>query len=192
MTTTSYSKPPANNSKFITTFYRKDYFRSILRQPIPFFDEGNNASGSLIGRLSSDLKQLQELFGPNGVFPLVSIFTVVGCVAVSFSFGWKLAAVAFFAALPFIFLAAFMRIRYEIQFENMNAQVYAESSQFAAEAIRAFRTVTALTMEEYILGRYGRLLAEQRAKSMRKAWYATLIFAFSDSVDFCAMALTFW
>ncbi|KAL2836897.1 P-loop containing nucleoside triphosphate hydrolase protein [Aspergillus pseudodeflectus] len=179
-------------SQFITTFYRKDYFRSILRQPIPFFDEGNNASGSLIGRLSSDLKQLQELFGPNGVFPLVSIFTVVGCVAVSFSFGWKLAAVAFFAALPFIFLAAFMRIRYEIQFENMNAQVYAESSQFAAEAIRAFRTVTALTMEEYILGRYGRLLAEQRAKSMRKAWYATLIFAFSDSVDFCAMALTFW
>ncbi|KAL3449166.1 P-loop containing nucleoside triphosphate hydrolase protein [Aspergillus insuetus] len=179
-------------SNFITTFYRKDYFRSILRQPIPFFDEGNNASGSLIGRLSSDLKQLQELFGPNGVFPLVSIFTVIGCVVVSFSFGWKLAAVAFFAALPFIFLAAFMRIRYEIQFENMNAQVYAESSQFAAEAIRAFRTVTALTMEEYILSRYAGLLTEQRAKSMRKAWYATLIFAFSDSVDFCAMALTFW
>ncbi|KAL2828330.1 P-loop containing nucleoside triphosphate hydrolase protein [Aspergillus pseudoustus] len=179
-------------SNFITTYYRKDYFQSIIRQSIPFFDEGNNASGSLIGRLSSDLKQLQELFGPNGVFPLVSIFTIVGCVAVSFSFGWKLAAVAFFAALPFIFLAAFMRIRYELQFENMNAQVYAESSQFAAEAIRAFRTVTALTMEEHIISRYSRLLAEQRQKSMRKAWYATLIFAFSDSVDFCAMALTFW
>ncbi|KAL2812003.1 P-loop containing nucleoside triphosphate hydrolase protein [Aspergillus granulosus] len=179
-------------SNFITTFYRKDYFHSILRQSIPFFDEGNNASGSLIGRLSSDLKQLQDLFGPNGVFPLVSIFTVIGCIAVSFSFGWKLAAVAFFAALPFIFLAAFMRIRYELQFENMNAQVYAESSQFAAEAIRAYRTVTSLTMEEHILDRYSRLLAEQRQNSMRKAWYATLIFSFSDSVDFCAMALTFW
>ncbi|KAL3466893.1 P-loop containing nucleoside triphosphate hydrolase protein [Aspergillus heterothallicus] len=179
-------------SNFITTYYRKDYFHSILRQPIPFFDEGTNASGSLIGRLSADLKQLQELLGPNGVFPLVSIFTVIGCVAVSFSFGWKLAAVAFFAALPFIFLAAFMRIRYEIQFEHMNAAVYAESSQFAAEAIRAFRTVTALTMEEQILDRYSKLLAEQRQRSMRKAWYATLVFAFSDSVDFCAMALTFW
>ncbi|KAL4922130.1 P-loop containing nucleoside triphosphate hydrolase protein [Aspergillus aurantiobrunneus] len=179
-------------SSFIAAFYRKEYFRNLLGQPIPFFDQDSNASGSLVGRLSSDLKQLQDLFGPNGVFPLVSIFTVIGCVAVSFSFGWKLAAVAFFAALPFIFLAAWMRIRYELVFEAMNAKVYADSSQFAAEAIRAFRTVSALTMEDRIVSRYSALLAEQRQKALRKAWVATLIFAFSDSVDFCAMALTFW
>ncbi|KAL2864303.1 ABC transporter ATP-binding protein [Aspergillus lucknowensis] len=179
-------------SYFIMAFYRKDYFQSILRQPIPFFDQENNASGSLVGRLSSDLKQLQELFGPNSVFPLVSIFTVLGCAIISFSFGWKLASVALFAALPFIFFAAYMRIRYELQFEEMNANVYAESSKFAAEAIRAFRTVSALTMEDYILSRYSTLLAEQRQKALHKAWYATLVFSFSDSVDLCAMALTFW
>jgi ABC-type multidrug transport system fused ATPase/permease subunit len=111
---------------------------------------------------------------------------------IAFSFGWKLSLVTVFAALPCTFLAAFMRIRYELQFEAMNAEVYAGSSQFAAEAIDAFRTVSSLTMEDAILDRYTQLLREQQKKAFRKARYATLIFAFSDSVELCAMALTFW
>lgn len=63
-----------------------------------------------------------------------------------------------------------MRIRYEIRFEGINAEVYAESSRFAAEAVRAFRTVTALTMEESIIRRYSDLLTRQRRKAVRKAW----------------------
>lgn len=128
----------------------------------------------------------------NGALPLVSIFNIVGCVAIAFSFGWKLSLVAVFAALPVIFFAAFMRIRFEVQFEAMNAKVYNGSSQFAAEAIGAFRTVSSLAMEDTILGRYGNLLLDQQKKAFHKAWYATLVFAFSDSIELCAMALTFW
>jgi ABC-type multidrug transport system fused ATPase/permease subunit len=117
---------------------------------------------------------------------------MVGCIAIAFTFGWKLSLVAVFAALPCTFLAAFMRIRYELQFEKMNAAVYSGSSQFAAEAIEAFRTVSALTMEDAILKRYVNLLRQQQDNAFRKAWYATLVFAFSDSVELCAMALTFW
>ncbi|KAJ5753564.1 uncharacterized protein N7511_007717 [Penicillium nucicola] len=179
-------------SMFVVSSCRKDYFFNLIRKPIEFFDRDENASGSLTSRLSTDPRQIQELFGPTGVFPLISIFNVMGCVAISFAFGWKLAAVTFFAAMPFIFLAAFMRIRYEIMFESMNAEVYKDSSKFAAEAIRAFRTVTALTMEDHIIQRYSRLLKQQRQKAVRKAWYATLVFAFSDSIELCAMALTFW
>lgn len=142
--------------------------------------------------MATDPKQLQEILGPNGAFPIISIFGIVGCIAIAFTFGWKLSLVAVFAALPCTFLAAFMRIRYEMQFEAMNAKVYSGSSQFAAEAIEAFRTVSAFTMEDAILGRYQKLLREQQSKAFRKAWYATLIFAFSDSVELCAMALTFW
>lgn len=110
----------------------------------------------------------------------------------SFAFGWKLAAVTFFAALPFIFGAAYIRIRYELEFEELNAKVYAESSKFAAEAIRAFRTVSALTMESHILDKYSDLLAEQRKMALRKAYFAAFVISLSSTVDFCAMALTFW
>ncbi|OQE91237.1 hypothetical protein PENNAL_c0010G10196 [Penicillium nalgiovense] len=179
-------------SMFVVSNARMDYFYNLLSKPVWYYDREENSSGSLISRLSTDSKQLQEMFGPTGVFPLISIFNIIGCVAISFAFGWKLAAVTFFAAMPFLFLSAFMRIRYEIRFESLNAEVYADSSKFATEAVRAFRTVTALTMEDTILQRYSRLLKEQRQKATRKAWYATLVFAFSDSVELCAMALAFW
>ncbi|KAJ5372015.1 ABC transporter integral membrane type 1 [Penicillium concentricum] len=179
-------------SMFVVSTSRIDYFHSLLSKPVSYYDREENSSGSLVSRLSTDSKQLQETFGPTGVFPLISIFNILGCVSISFAFGWKLAAVTFFAAMPFIFFSAFMRIRYEIKFESLNAAVYADSSKFATEAVGAFRTVTALTMEDTILERYSKLLKDQRQKAIRKAWYATLVFAFSDSVELCAMALAFW
>ncbi|CAL5866562.1 uncharacterized protein PFLUO_LOCUS771 [Penicillium psychrofluorescens] len=168
------------------------YFQNILRQPVPFYDLNESASGSLVSRLATDPKQIQEMIGLNGIFPIISICSMIGCIAIAFSFGWKLSLVTVFAALPCVFLAAFMRIRYELEFEALNAEVYSGSSQFAAEAIEAFRTVSALTMEGSILNRYSDLLKQQQSKAFRKAWLATMVFAFSDSVDLCAMALTFW
>ncbi|KAJ5082179.1 hypothetical protein N7532_011222 [Penicillium argentinense] len=176
----------------ISSSCRNEYFQNILRKPVPFYDLNDNASGSLVSRLATDPRQIQDLIGLNGVFPVISVCSMLGCIAIAFSFGWKLSLVAVFAALPCVFLAAFMRIRYELQFDSMNAEVYSGSSQFAAEAIEAFRTVSALTMENAILDRYSRMLREQQNKAFRKAWLATLVFAFSDSVELCAMALTFW
>lgn len=172
--------------------YRKDYFRSMLQKPVSFYDSDGNASGSLMSRLSTDTKQVQDALSATGAFPLISVFNMIGCVAVSFAFGWKLSLVSIFAALPVLFIAAFMRIRYEIKFEEMNSEVFARSSQFAVEAIGAFRTVSALTMEDYIVDRYSALLKQQIRAAFRKASYATLIFALSDSVELCAMALTLW
>lgn len=182
----------SNLNKFVVSAYRKDYFSNLVGKPVSFFDREENASGSLVARLSTDPRQVQELFGPTGVFPLISVFNVIGCVTISFIFGWKLAAVTFFAAMPFLFFSAYMRIRYEIMFESLNAEVYKDSSKFASEAIRGFRTVTSLTMEDHIIKRYADLLLQQRRKAFRKAWYATIAFSFADSVELCAMALTFW
>ena len=172
--------------------YRVRYLENILDKPVIFYDAEGNSSGSLASRLSGDPRQLQELLGVNTSFPLISFFNVIGCVAVSFAFGWKLTLVAVFSALPIILLAALIRTRFEVQYETMNAKVFAESSQFASEAIAAFRTVTALTIEDTIKGRYQGLLDEHIRKAFRKARYATLIFALSDSVELLCMALTFW
>ncbi|KAJ9236644.1 hypothetical protein DTO169E5_5635 [Paecilomyces variotii] len=179
-------------STHIGSVYRKDYFQSMLRKPVSFYDTDGNASGSLMSRLSTDTKQVQDALSASGAFPMISIFNLIGCVVISFAFGWKLSLVSLFAALPVLFVAAFMRIRYEIKFEQMNSDVFARSSQFAVEAIGAFRTVTALTMEDYIVDRYSALLKQQIRRAFRKATYATLVFALSDSVELCAMALTLW
>lgn len=179
-------------SVYVSTTYRQQYFESVLNKPIPWFDGEQNSSGMLTGRLSNDPQQLQEILGPNMALPLVAVFNVTGCTIISFVFGWKLTLVTFFAALPVILGAAFMRVRYEIQFERLNAEVFAESSKFAAESIGAFRTVAALTLEDAITARYRSLLDDHVRKASKKARLAVLIFALSDSIELCCMALTFW
>lgn len=182
----------ANSSQYVASAYRREYFSNMLRNPISFFDKEANASGALMSRLSTDPKQLFELMGLNGVFPLISMFNMMGCIAIAFSFGWKLTLVTFFSALPVIFISAFVRLRFEIEFEQWNARVFAHSSQFATEAIGAFRTVTSLTMEESIIDKYSALLQDQIRKATKKASYASLVFALTDSVELCAIALTYW
>lgn len=160
--------------------------------PVPYFDRQENSSGSLMSLLSGDPKQLQELLGFNSVFPLISIFNIIGCIIISFYFGWKLTLVTIFAVMPVIIGGSFIRVRYEFTFETTNAKVFSTSSQFATEAIGAFRTVSSLTMEDSIIERYRVLLREQIEQSTKKASYAMLIYAFTDSVELLSMALTFW
>jgi ABC-type multidrug transport system fused ATPase/permease subunit len=148
--------------------------------------------GTLTGQLASDPQQLQDLLSVNIAFLLIAIFNLIGCTIVSFIFGWKLSLVVFFASLPVILIAAFFRFRYEMLFVAMNARVFAESSKFATEAITSFRTVTALTLETTISKRYKALLDEHIHDAFLKARFTILIFALSDSLQFCSMALGFW
>ena len=83
--------------------------------------------------------------------------------------------------LPIGLAAGYFRVKYEIQFEQMNAEVFAESSKFAAESISAFRTVCSFSLEDQICARYDKLLNNHVHKAFKKARWSTLIFAFADS-----------
>lgn len=110
----------------------------------------------------------------------------------SLYFGWKLTILTVFTTMPIILAAGFYRIRYESRFEKMYNDVFAESSKFASESIGAFRTVTSLTLEPAICGRYEALLTNHAQKAFQQAKYSTLIFAMSDSVALLCMAFVLW
>ena len=179
-------------SVHVSTTYRQSYFESILHKPISWFDDQERSSGTLTARLSTDPRQLEEVLGPNMALPLVAIFNITGCTIISFVFGWKLTLVTFFSALPVIFAASFLRVRYELAFESFNAKVFSESSKFAAESIGAMRTVAALTTEGAIITRYSLLLQNQVRQAVKKGSYSVLVFALSDSLELACVALAFW
>ncbi|CAG8952578.1 hypothetical protein HYFRA_00009684 [Hymenoscyphus fraxineus] len=178
--------------KHIACTYRQQYFESILAKPVAFFDEEENSSGTLTARVANDPTQLQQMLGVNMGMVYIALFTLIGCIAISFAFGWKLSILAIFVTMPVILACAFFRLRYELQFEAMNQAVFAESSKFAAESIGAFRTVTSLTLEDMISKRYSALLQDHVDKAFKKAGWTTLVFSASDSVSLLCMALTFW
>lgn len=94
--------------------------------------------------------------------------------------------------MPIGLVAGYLRFKYELEFEQMYAEVFAESSKFAAEAIAAFRTVSSLTLEETICTRYDGLLTHHVTDAYKKAIWRTLVFAFSDSVSMACQALILW
>jgi ABC-type multidrug transport system fused ATPase/permease subunit len=181
-----------DTKQHITSTYRQEYFQNVLAKPISYYDEDDNSVGALTARMASDPTQLQQLLGINMVVVLISIFNIVGCISMSFYFGWKLTLLTVCSSMPIILIAGFFRIRYETQFEKMNWEVFAESSKFATESIGAFRTVSSLTLEQEICGRYETLLHNHTKKAFQKAKFSTLVFAISDSIALLCMAFVLW
>ncbi|KAJ4297091.1 hypothetical protein N0V88_004008 [Collariella sp. IMI 366227] len=177
---------------YISAAYRQEYFESILFQPTSYFDRDDNATGQLTARLSGDPQSLKELLGLNMMMMMIGVFSLVGALAISFAYGWKLALVALCVTVPLGIVSGYFRMRYELQFTAMNEAVFQESSKFGAEAIGAFRTVSALVMEDSISGRYKRLLDGHISLAFKKAWWSTIVLAFSESSSLGCQALIFW
>ncbi|RWA10232.1 hypothetical protein EKO27_g4867 [Xylaria grammica] len=176
----------------ITTAYRLEYFQNIVSKTVAWFDGDGRSVGALTGIVATDPTQLQQLLGTNITFTIISILSVIGCLVIAFYFGWKLTLVAFVSATPLAVGAGFYRIRVEKRFEMMNLKVFAESAKFATESVGAIRTVTALTLEDIICQRYEELLQSHVREAFRRARFATLVFAASDSLPLLAMAFVLW
>ncbi|GJC92408.1 ABC transporter transmembrane region [Colletotrichum higginsianum] len=179
-------------SHFICAAYRQQYFEAILFQKTSFYDEEENAHGSLTARVAGDPKQLEELLGINMAMVYTAIFNIIGTLIIAFAFGWKIALVALCVTMPISILAGYLRFKYEIEFDKMNAAVFVESSKFAAESIGAFRTVSALTLEDTTCSRYEDLLKSHVNHAFKKARWNSFVFGFSDSVSLACQALIFW
>jgi ABC-type multidrug transport system fused ATPase/permease subunit len=176
----------------ITSTYGQEYLNNIMRQRIVFFDDQDHSAGSLTSRLSGDTMQLRQLMTTEMSMAWIAVVNLVGSLIIAFIYGWKLTIVGLFSVLPIILAAGYMRMRLEMEFEKKNAKVFKESSQFASEAVGAFRTVLSLIMEDMIGDRYQTLLAGHVKHAFGSAKYSTIVFAASDSLELGCMALTFW
>ncbi|KAI2775758.1 P-loop containing nucleoside triphosphate hydrolase protein [Daldinia loculata] len=179
-------------SFYITSTYRREYFQNIISKTVSWFDGDGRSIGALTGIVASDPTQLQQLLGTNMAFAAISILSVLGCLIISFYFGWKLTIVSLSSAMPLALAAGFFRIRVEKGFETMNLKVFGESAKFATESIGAIRTVTALTLEDNICRRYEELLQAHVQNAFKRSRFATIVFSASDSLPFLCMAFVLW
>ncbi|PVH99733.1 P-loop containing nucleoside triphosphate hydrolase protein [Periconia macrospinosa] len=176
----------------ITRRVRQEYLENIIRQRIPFFDKDGNSVGTLTANVSSHTQTLQQLMSTEMSFAVIACVNLVGSVIISFVYGWKLSLVGLFATLPPILLAGYYRYKLEMEFDKMTAAVFEGSSQYATEAVGAFRTVLSLNLGDVISDRYNSQLGGHVKNAVSKAKWGTLIFAASDSAEMGCNALAFW
>lgn len=177
----------------VTRTYRKEYFGNLLAKPASFFDDDeNNSAGTLVGRLSTDPTQLQQLVGGSLASLVTPVFNLVGCILIALVFGWKLTLVSLIMTLPVVLVAMIYRVRYEMTLDAMSSAVFAESARFACESISAIRTAVSLTLEEDICQQYELLLRNHILDAFRAARVSVLLFALSDSIPLLCMAFVLW
>ncbi|KAH7162695.1 P-loop containing nucleoside triphosphate hydrolase protein [Dactylonectria estremocensis] len=179
-------------STIVRAKYQQQYFDTIMFQKTSFFDEEDHSHGTMTSRVAQDPKQLEELMGMNMASVFIALFNLTGAISIAFAFAWKLALVSCCVVLPIMLFTTYWRFKYEMSFEKMNNEVFAESSKFASESIGAFRTVAALTLEDSICDRYEKLLRDHVLTAYKKARWVSLIFGFSDSASMACQALNFY
>ncbi|KAJ5627305.1 P-loop containing nucleoside triphosphate hydrolase protein [Penicillium herquei] len=179
-------------ASFIRAKYQAQYFELLIHQRVAYFDEDGHSHGTLVARARDDPQKLEEMMGTNLAQVCIAIFNIIGGIIMSLVYSWKLALVSLCAVAPTCVASGYIRFRYEVQFENMNDAVFEESSQFASEAIGAFRTVSSLALEKSIYDRFERLCQGHVVSANKKARWVSIILGFSESTNLGCQALIFY
>ncbi|CAH8580571.1 unnamed protein product [Schistosoma rodhaini] len=165
------------------------YFKSILRQDIPWYDE--QSSGSLISKLSQNIELIERGIGTTlgGFIKYISGF-IVGII-ISFSVGWKLTLVAC-AMLPVI-AAVFGCFGFIMKYFTVKEiAAYAQAGSIAGEVLEAVRTVVAFGGEQKELARYSEQLVFAEKVGLRKSTATGGVTGAIGLTIFCSSALIFW
>jgi ATP-binding cassette subfamily B (MDR/TAP) protein 1 len=170
---------------------RDSAFRYMLRQDVEFFDREENSAGSLTSFLSTETTHLAGMSGTTLGTILQVLTTLIGGFMISLGIGWKLALVCI-ATVPVIVGCGFLRFWMLVRFQGRAKQAYEKSASFACEATSAIRTVASLTREHDVLKIYSDQLNSQGAKSLSTILNSSSLYAASQSLMFCCVALGFW
>lgn len=164
----------------------------MLRQDLQFFDRPENTTGALTSRADSYPQAVFELMGFTVAMIVIAFVSVIGCSILAIVFAWKLGLVVVFAGLPPLLFSGYLRIRLEGAMDHKIGKNFSSSTSIASEAINAIRTVSSLAIEKMVLARYTQELDHAIASSNGPLLMIMLPFAFTQSVEYCFLALGFW
>ena len=166
-------------------------FRTILRQDVLFFDEEPHSTGALTSLLSTSTTQLGGLSGAVLGTILTATATLGGGIILSLVIGWKLALICT-ATVPVILGCGWARLKMLALFETKVRKANTESASYATEIVKSIRTVASLSLENYVLAKYGTILELRAKESLRSVLQASIFYAASQAGVMLVAALGFW
>lgn len=111
---------------------------------------------------------------------LNTLITLVGGIAHSLGFGWKLALVMTFT-IPALLLCGFLRFWVLAGFNARTKAAYKEFAVNACESVAAIRLTASLARESDVLSEYRDSLAAQRRRNLRLMMMSSVLYALFQS-----------
>jgi len=175
----------------LTLKIRCDVFKKLLKMPMAWFDQSENAPGALTTKLATDASQVNTLTSTTIAMSLQAFSSLITGIIIAFVASWQLTLVTF-AFIPILMLSGKLEAHFHqiVMFQNDNA--YKESGGFVAEALNNMRTVASFGREANILKGYSKRLDVPLKAAIKKGNFAGLALGISQIIMFLLYAFVFF
>ncbi|CAI2356592.1 unnamed protein product [Caenorhabditis sp. 36 PRJEB53466] len=159
---------------------RMDVFKNIMQQDSTYFDDPKHNVGNLTSRLATDSQNVQAAIDHRLAEVLNGVVSLFAGIAVAFWFGWSMAPIGLLTALLLVIaqsaVAQYLKYRGP---KDMESAI--EASRIVTESISNWKTVQALTKQEYMFTAFTAASKRPRRRAFAKGLWQSLSFALAGS-----------
>jgi len=164
-------------------------FRHLQQLPASYFDR--TPTGRLIGRVTTDVEALQELFSSGVVTILGDLMFLIATLIILFSLHVKLALVAILVVPVLLGLTLLIRMRVRSAYVLMRAKL-SEMNGFLHERISGMSVLQMFNREAETIGSYGAINGDVRSAQLKTVWWETTLSTTVEMLSSFTVAIILW
>ena len=164
-------------------------FRRMQAFPARFHDR--TPTGRLVGRVTTDIEALQEMFSSGLVTILGDLVFLVATGIILFALDWRL-ALATLAVVPvLIVVTMFVRVRARAAYQEMRKRL-AQMNAFLHERVSGMAVLQMFGQEKRAAGEYGEINAGVREAQLGSVRWESVLSAGTEMIGSFAIAVILW
>jgi ATP-binding cassette, subfamily B, multidrug efflux pump len=164
-------------------------FRHLQRLPTRYFDR--TPTGKLIGRVTTDVEALNEMFSTGVVTIFGDLIFLVATLAILFSLDWRLTLVTLLVVPILLALTLFIRIRVRTAYVTMRAKL-SEMNAYLHEQVTGMPVVQMFNRQQASLDGYSEINQAVRRSQLGTVYWETLLSTSVELLSSFTVALILW
>lgn len=172
-------------------FIRAEAYGHILDQEREFFEKDENGTSRLTESLDRNAEEMRNLVGRFAAMVWIASLMVIVTVIWALATQWKLTLAAL-AIIPYIWGTLRVFAAVSEKWEHRCNDASEDAGAIFNETFTNIKTVRALTLEPYFLGKYTQATNRSLHMGMQRAMYCGILYGVSDSASELSTAMIFY
>lgn len=164
-------------------------FRHLQQLPASFFDK--NSTGRLVGRVTTDVEALQEMFASGVVTIIGDLIFLLATLVILFALHVKLALVSLIVVPLLLVLTMLIRMKVRTAYVSMRAKL-SEMNGFLHERISGMSVVQMFNRETATHNEYSEISTGVRDAQLKTVWWETSLSTSVELLSSLTGALILW
>jgi len=168
---------------------RMAVFRHLQRLSSSFFDR--TPIGRLIGRVTTDIESLNEMFASGVVTILGDLVNMLAILGILFWMDWRLTLISLVAAPVLVLTTLWIRGRVRVAYQTMVTKRSAMNA-YLHEQSAGMPLVQAFRREDRTRAAFDAINADLCEAQLGTVWWESILSALTDMLSSVTMALILW